>query len=96
MWYIVVVFFNSGLVTGPAHFEEDWYPQPIGEALVSCRMVGEDVLAYLKTQAAQLKGEAFEVACFGASSVEELSDLINERWTFEPAPTMAPVPEVGA
>ncbi len=86
MWYIVVVFFNSGLVTGPAHFEENWYPKPVGEALVSCRMVGQSVLTFLQTQATQLQGEAFEVACIGASSVEELAEIINLRWTFEDAP----------
>ncbi len=86
MWYIVVVFFNSGLVTGPAHFEENWYPRPVVGPLTSCQMVGESVLAFLKTQSEQLRGEAFAVACVNAATIEELTNLINMRWTFEPAP----------
>lgn len=86
MWYIVVVFFNSGLVTGPAHFEEHWYPRPVGEALINCQIVGNSVVNFLNTAQANLNGEAFAVACINASSLEELSDLVRDKWTFEDAP----------
>lgn len=97
MWYIVVVFFNSGLVTGPAHFEENWYPKPVGEALVTCEVIGNSVLSYLRTDAANLQGEAFEVACINASNLKELSDIIRAKWTFEDAPKpVTPVREIPA
>lgn len=88
MWYIVVVFFASGLVSGPAHFEENWYPRAISGGLSQCRAGGQNILRYLDTQPAQLQGEAFEVACINADSMQKLKSLINDRWTFERAPNV--------
>ncbi len=91
MWYIVIVFFASGSITGPAHFEENWYPRPM-LSFEMCERVGLSVLTHLSTSTT-IQGEAYEVACIRASSLETLTEQIHDQWTFEPAPSAPPVSE---
>lgn len=85
LWYVVVVFFAAGL-SNPAHFEDQWYPRVINGDINECLVAGNNVLNYLGTHEANLKGEIYEVACIGASDMKELSDIIRKTWSFEPAP----------
>ncbi len=95
MWYIAVVFFASGSVTGPAHLEPDWFPRPM-LSINHCQRVGISVLEYLATSDTTLNGEAYQVACIMASGPEELNEIMKARWTFEPAPSAPPVSDTPA
>lgn len=95
MWYLVIVFFASGFPNvGPAHFEDNWYPQPMANFNM-CNRVGMSVLTHL-TMSTTLRGEGYEVACISADDLSGLSDTIRTQWTFEPAPTEPPVPDAPA
>lgn len=86
LWYIVVVFFTAGL-DGPAHFEQNWYPQQVVGGITECTVAGDNVLNYLRKQTRNLSGEMFEVACILALDTEDLANIIHDKWTFEDAPT---------
>ncbi len=91
MWYIAIVFFASGQITGPAHLEPDWFPRPM-LSLGHCQRVGGDVLSFLRNSATTLNGEAYQIACIMASGPEELNEIMQQRWTFETAPVPAAPP----